>query len=140
LALADVKSIAIANRHAEKSESLIADLNSHFPHVQFFATDYHNENYHVFLSTADLVVNTTSVGLKGEKLSFFPLEHIKAGALIFDMIYSSSETPLSSTARSAGFLCADGRGMLAAQGEDAFYLWTGIRLPAGYMRQILESG
>jgi len=140
LAIAGVKSVNIANRNVGKAEKLVSNLLPHFPRVQFFAVDYYNDNYFSFLSTADLIVNATSIGLKGEKLSFFPLEHIKAGALIYDMIYSSPETPLISAAHSAGFLCADGQGMLAAQGEDAFYLWTGVRLPSGYMRQILKSG
>jgi shikimate dehydrogenase len=140
LAAAGISSLSIANRRIGKAEKLINDLIPHFPHVKFSAHNYRDDNYFGTLSSVHLIVNTTSVGLKGEKLSFFPLEHIKAGALIFDMIYSSSETPLVSAARSAGFLCADGRGMLAAQGEDAFYLWTGIRLPRGYMRQILKSG
>ncbi|MCK5825487.1 MAG: shikimate dehydrogenase, partial [Desulfuromusa sp.] len=62
---------------------------------------------------------------------------IKGSALIYDMVYSLSETPLIRSSRSMGLLCADGLGMLAAQGEDAFFLWTGIRLPFGYMRKIL---
>jgi shikimate dehydrogenase len=65
------------------------------------------------------------------------LEDIKGGALIYDMIYSFPETPLIRSVRSMGLLGADGLGMLAAQGEDAFFLWTGIKLPTGYMRKIL---
>ena len=140
LASAGVKSITIANRHPEKAVNLTSALIPHFPSVQFSAISYRDERYEILLSAADLVVNTTSIGLHGEELSFLPLERIKGSALIFDMIYSQSETPLVRGARSVGLLCTDGRGMLAAQGEDAFYLWTGIRLPHGYMRQILEPG
>jgi len=82
-------------------------------------------------------VNTTSVGLKGEKINFLPLENIKGSALIYDMIYSATGTPFIENLRSAGRVCADGLGMLAAQGEDAFFLWTGVRLPAGYLKKIL---
>ena len=138
LASAGVKSITIANRSLMKAKDLTHTLSTHFSSVQFSVVSYRDERYMEILSTADLVVNTTSVGLHGEKLSFFPLERIKGGALIFDMIYSSSETPLIRSAHLAGLRCVDGRGMLAAQGEDAFYLWTGIRLPYGFMRQILE--
>lgn len=137
LAAAGVKSITIANRLLAKAESLTNALIPHFPSVQFSAISYCDKRYEAILPIADLIVNTTSVGLHGEKLSFLPLERIKGSALIFDMIYSPSETPLICSARSAGLLCADGRGMLAAQGEDAFYLWTGIRLPRGYMHRIL---
>jgi len=140
LASADVKTITIANRHQARAEKLVNDLEVHFPAVQFSATNYLSGLFLDSLSAVDLVVNTTSVGLHGEDVSFLPLENIKCSALIFDMIYSPSETPLIKNARSLGLVCADGLGMLAAQGEDAFYLWTGIRLPAGFMRNFLMSG
>ncbi|MFK5927031.1 MAG: shikimate dehydrogenase [Desulfuromusa sp.] len=137
LASAGVKSIIIANRQLARAEKLINDLMPYFKSIQFSAVNYNDNNYLEALSAADLIVNTTSVGLKGEKLNFLPLEHIKGSALIYDMIYSLSETPLIRSARSVGILCANGLGMLAAQGEDAFFLWTGIRLPAGFMRKVL---
>ena len=139
LASAGVKSIIIANRHRERGENIINDLKPHFGGVHFYATNYSDISYLESLSVADLIVNTTSVGLHGEKMNFLPLEHIKGSALIFDMIYSLSETSLIKSARSANLHCADGLGMLAAQGEDAFSLWTGIQLPVGTMRQFLMS-
>lgn len=140
LASAGVKTVTIANRHQTRAEELVKDLEIHFPAVQFFATDFLGGGFFDALSSADLIVNTTSVGLHGEDVNFLPLENIKCSALIFDMIYSSTEAPLIKNARSLGLLCADGLGMLAAQGEDAFYLWTGVRLPSGFMRQFLVSG
>ena len=139
LAAAGVKSIIIANRHRERGENIINDLNPHFDKVQFSAINYNDNSYLSSLSTADLIVNTTSVGLHGEEINFLPLEHIKGSALIYDMIYSLSETSLIKSARSEKMLCTDGLGMLAAQGEDAFYLWTGIQLPAGTMRRFLVT-
>lgn len=140
LAAAGVKSIVIANRHPCRAEKLIDELMQHFLPVQFAAVDYNDNEYLEALSTADLIVNTTSVGLRGEEVNFLPLEHIKGSALIYDMIYSLSETPLIKSARAMRLLCTNGLGMLAAQGEDAFFLWTGVRLPAGFMRQFLELG
>ena len=137
LASTGVKSIIIANRQLSRAEILIDHLRPHFSSVHFKASNYNDNSYIEALSTADLIVNTTSVGLKKEKLNFLPLEDIKGGALIYDMIYSLPETPLIRSVRSMGLLGADGLGMLAAQGEDAFFLWTGIKLPTGYMRKIL---
>ena len=139
LALAGVKSIFIANRHPDRAEKLIDNLISHFPSVQFFVTDYNNNSYLEALSRVDLIVNTTSVGLYGEKIKFLPLECIKGSALIFDMIYSLSETPLIKSARSLKLHCTDGLGMLAAQGEDAFFLWTGVKPTSGFMRRFLTE-
>ena len=137
LAAVGVKSITIANRHQIRAEKIVNDLSPHFETVQFSAIDYSDISYLQLLSGADLIVNTTSVGLSGEKINFLPLEHIKGSALIYDMIYSLSETSLIKAARAEKLLCVDGLGMLAAQGEDAFFLWTGVRLPVGYMRQFL---
>ncbi|SEA81471.1 shikimate dehydrogenase [Desulfuromusa kysingii] len=140
LVSAGVKSITVANRHKSRAVELVNDLQLHFPTVDFYAADYLDPFYRQSLSLADLIVNTTSVGLHGESVNFLPLENIKCSALIFDMVYSPSETPLLKNARLAGHLCADGLGMLAAQGEDAFFLWTGIRPPSGFMRKTLVSG
>ena len=137
LAAAGVKSIIIANRHMARAEKIINDLGPHFSSVQLSVVDYNDNSYLDAVSKTDLIVNTTSVGLSGEEINFLPLEHIKGSALIYDMVYSLSETPLIKSARSLGLSCVDGLGMLAAQGEDAFFLWTGVKLPAGFMRQFL---
>lgn len=140
LASSGVKSMAIANRNQARAEKIINDLESHFPSVCFTASELNDNDYLRTLSAADLIVNTTSVGLHGEEVNFLPLEDIKGSALIYDMIYSLSETPLIKNARAMKLFCAGGLGMLAAQGEDAFFLWTGIRLPAGFMQQFLAKG
>ena len=140
LATAGVKTVTIANRNQTRAEELVKALEDRFPDVQFFSTNYLGEVFFDSLSSADLIVNTTSVGLHGEDVNFLPLENIKCSALIFDMIYSPTETPLIKSVRSLGLRCADGLSMLAAQGEDAFFLWTGVRLPSGFMRQFLVSG
>ncbi len=140
LASAGVKSIAIVNRHRTRAEKIISNLSSHFTSVYFTANTFNDNCYLRTLSAADLIVNTTSVGLHGEEVNFLPLEVIKGSALIYDMIYSLSETPLIKNARAIKLLCAGGLGMLTAQGEDAFFLWTGIRLPAGFMQQFLAKG
>ena len=137
LAGAGVRSIAISNRSLGRAEKLVRSFSPYFPRVDFLAYDYLEKDYLSGLSRADLIVNTTSVGLKGEKINFLPLESIKGSALIYDMIYSATGTPFIESLRSAGQVCADGLGMLAAQGEDAFFYWTGVRLPAGYMKKIL---
>jgi shikimate dehydrogenase len=66
LASAGAKMITIANRHQSRAEELIKDLEVSFPAVQFVATNYLGGLYLDHLSSADLIVNTTSVGLHGE--------------------------------------------------------------------------
>ncbi|MCK5825488.1 MAG: shikimate dehydrogenase, partial [Desulfuromusa sp.] len=74
LASAGVKSIIIANRQQNRAKDLINDLIPHFASVQFWCVDYNDNEYLKVLSRADLVVNTTSLGLQGEEISFLPLE------------------------------------------------------------------
>ncbi|MCK4501845.1 MAG: shikimate dehydrogenase [Desulfuromonadales bacterium] len=137
LATAGVKSIVIANRNQFRGRQFVDDLAPHFASVSFAVVNYSDSEYLDALSEADLVVNATSVGLRGDDVNILPLESIKSSALMYDMVYSFFETPFVKVARSAGFTCVDGMGMLAAQGEDAFFLWTGVRLPAGFMRNSL---
>jgi shikimate dehydrogenase len=54
------------------------------------------------------------------------------------MVYSAETTPLVREARRAGLAAADGRGMLAGQGEIAFRLWFGSLPQTDIMRRALE--
>ncbi len=137
LAKAGIKSIVIANRNIKRAIRLVADMTSCFPTVCFSAVGYGSNDYIEAVSSADLIVNATSVGLNGEDVDILPLENVKSSALMFDMVYSFALTPFVKVVREAGLVCTDGLGMLAAQGEDAFYLWTGVRLPTGFMRDYL---
>lgn len=137
LASSGAESILVANRHCERAKDLVGTISPHFSAVNMYCSDYEDPLYFEQLAVADLVVHTTSVGLKGEKVSFLPLESIKGSALIYDMIYSLSETPLIKEAKRLNFLSCDGLAMLAAQGEDAFALWTGIQPETGFMKNYL---
>ncbi len=139
LAFAGVHSVVIANRHPERAENLVRGLQPHFQDVRLTATGYEQQNYFTALAEADLVVNATSVGLHGESLSFLPLEDIKGSAFIYDMIYSLSKTTLIKKAHEMNLRSDDGLSMLAAQGEDAFALWTGVQPAPGFMRDFLIS-
>lgn len=139
LADAQVASICIANRSTKRAQRLVDELQAQFSGVTFTAVSYDSSTFFAMLEVADFIVNTTSVGLKGDSLNFLPLENIKPSALIYDMVYSCIETPLLKAAYSQGLRAVDGLGMLASQGEEAFYLWTGKRPASGMMRNCLEE-
>ena len=54
-------------------------------------------------------------------------------ASVYDMVYAREGTPLQKEAQSRGHRAANGLGMLVAQGEAAFALWTGQVPPSGVM-------
>jgi shikimate dehydrogenase len=55
------------------------------------------------------------------------------------MVYVRSGTPLVKDASSSGLQAVNGLGMLVAQGERAFEIWTGQKAPEGVMRQALDT-
>lgn len=92
------------------------------------------------LATADIVVNTTSVGLTpGDEMPLFDVEVLPATALVMDMIFHPPLTPLLCEAQRRGCAVLNGRSMLLYQGTLAFELWTGQRAPEQVMRAALGS-
>ena len=91
------------------------------------------------LDSTDLLINTTSLGMHGESLDFLRLSSLPGHAVIFDMVYAPLQTPLLLTAEKLGLRAVNGLGMLAAQGEYAFKIWTGQLPPTGLMIQVLRS-
>ncbi|MBF0215569.1 MAG: shikimate dehydrogenase [Candidatus Omnitrophica bacterium] len=76
------------------------------------------------LEVSDLVVNATPLGTKAGDPLPFPVERVKAGSIVYDLVYSR-KTEVVKIARGRGANALDGSGMLANQGAVAFSLWTG---------------
>lgn len=79
------------------------------------------------LSTADLLVNTTSLGMKGQPQLEFDLLALKNTAAVYDIVYVPLETPLLAAARARGNPVVDGLGMLLHQAVPGFERWFGVR-------------
>lgn len=129
----------LVNRRLDKPQGLVQEFQALFPDQQILAYSLQDTAYRHLLSQADLIVNTTSVGLGGEDLDSCPLENVKAGTVVYDMVYSNVETSFVRRARSGGFTAADGLSMLAAQGEDAFFLWHDMLAEKGLMKRYLQQ-
>lgn len=134
LAGAGASRIVVANRTAERGAALAERFRPVFGEVAFSLSSLRPEELADHLETADLLVNTTSVGMNGTGFEGIPLRRMRPGGRVYDMVYAPAETPLLAAARELGLACANGLGMLAAQGEAAFSLWTGIAPPAGLMK------
>ena len=92
-----------------------------------------------FLSQFDLIVNTTSVGMKGDSFPGLTLAGLKPGLAVYDMVYAPPVTPLMKEAQACGVPTANGLSMLVAQGEAAFTIWTGLTPPQGCMARALAA-
>ncbi|MHB1312530.1 MAG: shikimate dehydrogenase family protein [Gemmatimonadaceae bacterium] len=77
---------------------------------------------------AELVVNTTPLGLSADDEFPVPIQDLPARAAVFDLTYRRGGTRWVQAARGAGHPAADGIGMLLAQGALAFERWFG-RVP-----------
>jgi shikimate dehydrogenase len=139
LAGAGALHVTIANRSAASANALVASLAPRLPEVRFALAGLDALAEPGFLSGFDLIVNTTSVGMRQDSFAGLSLAGLKFGLCVYDMVYAPPVTPLMSEARSCGVPTANGLGMLVAQGEAAFSIWTGLTPPEGCMAAALEA-
>jgi len=133
---AGARRIIIANRSRERAETLVAAMEERYPGTVLMIAEY-GERLTPFLHDADLVVNTTSLGMNGEIIAGLDLGALRGKAVVYDMVYAPPVTPLLREAHRLGLHHANGLGMLAAQGELAFRIWTGVMPPPGMMKRVL---
>ncbi|WP_439572282.1 shikimate dehydrogenase [Phreatobacter sp.] len=115
--------VTVANRSADRAERLVSD----HPVGRISATALADVG--PALQTADLLVNTTSLGMKGQPALDLPLDSLKSSALVTDIVYVPLETDLLRAARLRGHPTVGGLGMLLHQAVPGFARWFG-RTPA----------
>jgi shikimate dehydrogenase len=79
------------------------------------------------LDGATLLVNTTSLGMKGNPDLSLDLGRMAEGAVVSDIVYVPLRTPLLRQAEARGFATSNGLDMLLYQAVRGFELWFGIR-------------
>ena len=80
-----------------------------------------------YAATASLVVNTTSLGMKGDGAIDLDMAGLPADAVVTDIVYVPLETPFLAAARTRGLRTVDGLGMLLHQAVPGFERWFGRR-------------
>ena len=89
------------------------------------------------LEEADLLINTTSVGMKETDQSLVDARYLHPGLLVYDLVYSRKTTRLMDDAVKKGCLVSNGLGMLLYQGMLSFKIWTGRTAPKKVMEKAL---
>ncbi len=136
LAKAGAERIFILNRTRERGEGLAEYTGGHFPETDIA---YLESIQDLPPKKLDLVVNTTSCGMKGN--TDLPLDWtlIQKPKAAYDLVYSPAQTPWLKEAGKLGIPHANGLGMLVNQAAIAFGLWTdkkeGVR---GIMKEALS--
>ena len=74
----------------------------------------------------DIIINATSLGLKGGNDFNFFFENFKESMIYIDTIYNPMETKMIKDLKSKGIKTFNGLDMLIYQGQKSFYLWSHI--------------
>lgn len=134
LAKTTPKKIAIYDVDKIKLKGCLGHLNDCCKAVEFIAAGSIEE---LGIEESDLLVNATPIGMKETDPLLVDKKFMRKGLLVYDLIYHVQETKLIRAAREKGCLATNGLGMLLAQGELSFKIWTGRNPPREIMRQAL---
>ena len=115
-----VKHVHLANRTIERANALADQFGAS---VHPVAWDAIGE----LLPRAGLLVNTTSLGMRGQPALELDVGRLADDAVVADLVYLPLETPLLAAARARRLKTADGLGMLLHQAVRGFELWFGQR-------------
>jgi len=133
LAERGAREIRLCNRSLDKAQALADEFGAPIRAVPW-------EQRADALEGCALLVNTTSLGMKGQPPLEISLSRLPRHALVSDIIYVPLETPLLAAARARGHVAVDGLGMLLNQARPAFARWFGM-LPelTPELRRLVEA-
>ncbi|VWX53721.1 shikimate dehydrogenase [Novosphingobium sp. 9U] len=134
-ALADVGTswVSLQNRSLEKAQALLAEFG--LPGHAFALGEQ--------VPPADLLVNTSALGMTGQPPLPHLLDDVADGAVVYDIVTSPLDTELLREARERGFVTVDGLAMLIGQADHAFARFFGTKPPRvedARLRERIVSG
>jgi shikimate dehydrogenase len=115
-----IRHVHLANRTVERARALAEKFGANVHPVAWEAVGD-------LLPRANLLVNTTSLGMHGQPALALEIGRVPPRAVVADLVYVPLETPLLKAARARGLRTADGLGMLLHQAVRGFELWFGRR-------------
>ncbi|HCQ38944.1 MAG: shikimate dehydrogenase [Roseibacillus sp.] len=138
--------LVLVNRTVEKAEALARELA---PYLESQRLEGPGDRLKVFplgspeviteADHIDLIVNTTSVGLKRSDSSPLPSPCLQPHHLVYDTIYNPPQTRLLHEAERIGARAANGCSLLLHQGVLSFELWFPGKQPLATMRRSLRN-
>jgi len=111
--------VMISNRTREKAEAIARDIGR----GRMTVVDWDNREDAV--AAAGLIVNTTLLGMTGQRALEVDLSSAAKDTVVYDIVYKPLETELLRQATGLGLRTVDGLGMLVHQGAAAFKIWFG---------------
>ena len=115
-----IAQVHVVNRTRERAQALASQFGDKVRPAGWEAiTD--------LMPRAGLLVNTTSLGMRGQGALDLDLSGLPNDAVVADLVYVPLTTPLLAAAKARGLKTADGLGMLLHQAVRGFELWFGRR-------------
>jgi len=115
-----VQEIFLSNRTRPKADALQSAFGTKVTVVDWVQAGN-------MLEEAATVVNTTSLGMQGMPELRVPLDGLRRGTVVTDLVYNPLKTRLLVEAEAAGCVTVDGLGMLLHQAVPGFERWFGVR-------------
>ncbi|ESR26054.1 shikimate dehydrogenase [Lutibaculum baratangense] len=112
--------ISVVNRNAERANELASQVAGPVEVAGW-------GDVQALLVDADLLVNTTSLGMEGKPSLEMSISELPPRAVVSDIVYVPLETELLRTARARELRTVDGLGMLLHQAVPGFERWFGVR-------------
>lgn len=134
--------IHIIGRDRQKLVTFYQSWNN-TPQITQLLKVHYNETLPELLPIADLLVNTTPVGMyphiDNSPISEQLIKQLKPDAIAYDLIYTPSPTKFLSFAANRGLKTIDGVEMLVQQGAAALKIWLQQPVPVNTMRNALKE-
>ena len=139
LSLAD---ITIINRTVENAEELAKLFKEENSEQNFDFCSLEEQEYAEVLKAADLVVDTTPVGMYSNNIKnkvVINPEYLHEDQLVIDLVYNPLKTEILKEAEKRGAQIGNGLPTLIYQAEASFKLWTKEMPPKKKWYQIAEE-
>jgi len=140
----NLSTISVISRNKSSLNELRKNFESQIQLQVILNDDNLAEN---LIQEADLIVNTTPVGMKTTKHEKNELPYgeafwrsLKSQTIVYDLIYNPAPTPLLKFCSNKGCNTIDGSEMLVAQGMKSISFWTdGLEVPFHIMNDALKK-
>ena len=139
-----LSTISVVSRNKSSLNKLIKNFENQIKIKGLLNNDNQAQT---LIEDADLIVNTTPVGMKTSQYEMNVLPYgeafwrtLKSKTIIYDLIYNPAPTPLLRFSAKKGCLTIDGLQMLVAQGVKSLSFWTnGLEVPFDVMTEALKN-
>jgi len=136
--------ISVVSRNKSTLDELIKNFEDQISIQGFLNNDNQTQN---FIAEADLIVNTTPVGMKTvtNEENILPYgetfwKSLNSQTIVYDLIYNPAPTSLLKLSAKKGCTTIDGLQMLVAQGLQSLSFWTdGLEVPFHVMNEAIKK-